>query len=129
MPTKEGTREGVPRSSCPGEQHCSWCVAAAQGALGIMGREAGRTQDGNTVALVPSMSAAGETRASARAKGRPTQLAGYHSYCLGNTAWNRCLVTCQLLTESGVGRPRFLSRGPVCQIAFGLSGWHSESLA
>lgn len=41
----------------------------------------------------------------------------------------RCLVTCQLLSESGVGRARFLSRGPVCQIAFGLSGWHSESLA
>lgn len=83
----------------------------------------------STVTQDPSMSAAGQERAGAGAKGRPTQLAGYPSYCLGNTAWNCCLVTCQVLTESGVGRPRFLSRGPVCQIAFGLSGWHSESLA
>lgn len=97
----------APCSSCPGEQHCSWCVAVAQDALGIVSREAGWTQNVNTVALVPSMSAAGEERASAGAKGRPARLAGYPSYCLGNTAWNCCLVTCQLLTESGVGRPPF----------------------
>lgn len=129
VPTKKGTRVGTPCSPCPGEQHCSWSVAPAQGALGIVNREAGQTQGMNTAAQVLSMSAAGGERASAGAKGRPTQLAGYPSYCLGTAAWNRCLVTCQFLTESGVGRPRFLSRGPVCQIAFGLSGWHSESLA
>lgn len=86
MPTKEGTRVGGSGSSCHGEQHCGWCVAAAPNALGITSREAGWTQDVNTVAPVPSMSTAGEERASAGAKGRPTQLAGYPSYRLGNTA-------------------------------------------
>jgi len=57
-----------------------------------------------------------------------TPLAGNPSYCSGNARLQRP-VTCQLLKETGVGRPHFLSREPDCQIAFGLSGWHSSSLA
>lgn len=91
MPTKEGTRVGTPCFSCPGEQHCSWNVAPAQGALGICEREqwweTGWTQDRDPGAQIPSVSAAGEERVSAGAKGRPTQLAGYPGYCLGNAAW------------------------------------------
>lgn len=63
-----------------------------------------------------------------REKGKLSLLARNPSYCSGNARLQRP-VTCQLLKETRVGRPHFLSREPDCQIAFGLSGWHSSSLA
>lgn len=43
-------------------------------------------------------------------------------------AWSGRPVTCQLLTETWAGGPRFLNRVPACQIAFGLNGWHCRAL-
>jgi hypothetical protein len=67
-------------------------------------------------------------KGQASKKEKPTQFDDCPGYFSGNVAWTCCLVTCQLLTATRVGRPRFLSQAPVCQIAFGLSGWHSVSL-